>query len=97
MNFEDAKKEILNMADAIKSNQFTEQSLTDFVLSFRYDLFQQRQTFKQLENSFQNIRHGISCSCAPELKSCDECGEGNYTKFVFGDQGNILGSVKVKK
>lgn len=97
MNFEDAKKEILNMADAIKSNQFTEQSLTDFVLSFRYDLFQQKQSLEQLEISFPKSHHGITCSCGPEPKSCDECGEGNYTKFVFGDQGNILGSVKVKK
>ncbi len=67
MNFEDAKKQILVMAKDITDGNFTEQTLSEFVLSFRHDLFQQQQ---QVPKGIWSL----TCSCGPELKSCDEWG-----------------------
>lgn len=95
MNLEDAKKQILRMAEDINQGNFSEQMLASFILSFRYDFFNTPTIVGP--PGWQPGMPGISCSCGPMKDSCNECGEGKYTEFMFDHNANFLGSIKCDK
>jgi hypothetical protein len=89
MNFEDAKETILLMSEEIKKGTFTEETLTRFVLSFRHELFNKPKFEMSIPQAWQPGMGVVSCSCGPEEASCNECGDGKYTKFIF-DANNMF-------
>lgn len=93
MNLEDSKKAILVMAKKIEEDTLTYQDVTEFVLSFRTMLWNDILPAPPLPSGQYPI---VSCSCAAEVDSCQECGPEHYTKFYVND-GQIISFTKVSK
>jgi len=105
MEFDKAKLAIKKMAEEIDSGTFTQKELTEFILAFRFDLFQSPDVVdssKVLSTPYvmsspnSNYGFALSCSCAGEENSCIECGPGFTTGFIAEDSGNIV-KFKIKK
>jgi hypothetical protein len=100
MEYEKAKKTIKEMAEEIDKGNFTQEKLTEFVLAFRFELFQ-KEVLEQgpFHPSFASatLYSGVvSCSCADVERSCNECGPGFTTGFAISDVGSIK-RFKIKK
>jgi hypothetical protein len=96
MDFEDAKKTILEMAKKVEDGTLTKIELSEFVLSFRWNLFQSPPppiTLTQMPE--WHGHHAITCSCAPMTDSCNECGPGYTTGFT--EYNNQIISFKIAK
>mgnify|MGYP001562883911 CR=1 FL=1 len=97
MKFEEAKQAILVMSEEIKKGTFTEEDFVEFILSFRHDLFNKPRTYASPPLGWVPGMAGITCSCGPQEKSCNECGEGKYTKFIFDANDMFVGFEKCDK
>jgi hypothetical protein len=96
MEYEKAKKTIKEMAEEIDKGNFTQEKLTEFVLAFRFELFQ-KEVLEQGPFHPSYARKGfVSCSCGDVEKSCHECGPGFTTGFAVNDNGKMT-RFKIKK
>lgn len=99
MEFDKAKTAIKKMAENIDNGSFTQKELTEFILAFRFDLFQSAtvgESGKIFPTPYTGHGFALSCSCATEEKSCLECGPGFTTGFTVEETGNIV-KFKIKK
>lgn len=91
MDFFDAKKQILEMAEKVNDNTLTQEDLVKFILGFRHELFH-AETLEQGIKTYAIV----SCSCANEQNSCVECGPGFTTGFQVLEDNQVV-SFKIKK
>jgi len=100
MEFDKAKKAIQKMAEDIEQGSFTQKDLTEFILEFRFELFQSKTIEKPSNTAMPYLNSycgAITCSCGPQTDSCIECGEGFTTGFSAEEEtGNIV-KFKIKK